>query len=143
MHTSKSRSLPCLDGAKVLIVDDNAYAREALEIFFGLMGAQVKQAASGEQGLVEWKAWDPSVVLSDIGMPGLDGYEFIRALRIAEREQGRPYTPAVAITAYAQERDKMLAREAGFDVHVAKPADPMELTNIVTELLRISRPLPH
>jgi CheY-like chemotaxis protein len=136
MQTPPLRPLPRLDGTKVLIVDDEADIRNSPDLFFVFLGAEVKQAASGEEGLRQWAAWDPTVVLSDIGMPGLNGHQFMQALRAAERLQGIRHTPAIAVSAYSAERDIASAESAGFDVHVAKPADPTELAYIVKELLR-------
>jgi CheY-like chemotaxis protein len=133
MQTSLLRSLPRLDGSKVLIVDDDADIRDTLELFLTMLGAEVKQAASGEEGLQQWSTWDPSVVLSDITMPRLSGHQFIHALRLAEHTQGRRYTPAIAVSAYSNPRDIASAKAAGFDEFVAKPADPQELAEIVKE----------
>lgn len=133
---SKLQPIPQLDNERVLIVDDLADARETLGAFFDLLGAEVKLAASGMQGLEQWEAWQPTVILSDIGMPHLNGYQFIRAVRTVEREQRRPHTPAVAISAYMKEIDRLMAKTAGFDRYVAKPADPVELAIIVQELVQ-------
>jgi CheY-like chemotaxis protein len=96
----------------------------------------VDDEASGEEALRQWAAWDPTVVLSDIGMPGLNGHQFMQLLRTAERLQGRRHIPAVAVSGYSGEQDIASAKAAGFDMHVAKPADSTELAYIVKELLR-------
>ena len=75
------------------------------------------------------------VLVSDIGMPKVDGYTLIRQVRQLEA-QGREYTPAVALTAYASQSDRKLALEAGFQVHLPKPFEPDELINVVAKLAR-------
>jgi CheY-like chemotaxis protein len=131
MQTRSFRPLPRLDGAKVLIVDDEADIRDSLNFFFNVLGAEVKQAASGQEGLRQWAEWDPTVVVSDISMPGLNGYQFMQALRTAERLQGSRHTPAIAVSAHSDEDDIASAKLAGFDMHLAKPADPNELAYLV------------
>ena len=74
--------------------------------------------------------WKPSLVVSDIGMPDADGYEFIRKFREWERQQAT-WVPAVALTAYARPEDRVRALTAGYQVHVAKPIDPIEFTLVV------------
>jgi CheY-like chemotaxis protein len=81
------------------------------------------------------------VIVSDIGMSGQDGYTFIRRVRDLERESGTR-TPAVALTAYARSEDRMRALLAGFQVHVSKPIEPMELALVVAGLLQPRTPRP-
>src|SRR5262249_28838074 len=93
-------------------------------------GAEIRDAGSAEQGLQIAREWTPSLVVSDIGMPGTDGYEFIRQFREWERQQGI-WMPAIALTAYARAEDRVRALSAGYQVHVAKPVDPFEFTLVV------------
>ncbi|MBA2689517.1 MAG: response regulator, partial [Burkholderiales bacterium] len=109
-----------LTGVKVLVVDDDRNARQSLSDVLALFGAEVKEASSGDEGLKVWQAWRPSVLISDIGMPRMDGYQFIRALRIIEHKENRPRTPALAFSAYPPDQVRRLAKEAGFDLHVGK-----------------------
>jgi len=77
----------------------------------------------------------PDVMVTDIGMPGEDGYSLIRRVREWERERGG-YTPAVALTAYGRVEDRMRALNAGFQMHVPKPVEPAELTVVIMSLVR-------
>jgi PAS domain S-box-containing protein len=121
---------PNLNAIKVVIIDDEPDTRSLLRTVLEQCGAEVRDAGSAEEGLRVAEEWKPSVVVSDIGMPGLDGYEFIRKFRDRERQQGI-WTPAVALTAYARAEDRVRALTAGFQVHVAKPIDPIEFALVV------------
>jgi CheY-like chemotaxis protein len=91
------------------------------------------EAAWGELA-GEW----PDLLLCDIGMPGEDGYQFIRRVRALETERGRTLL-SVALTAYAGEADRALALEAGFQLHVSKPVEPTALVNVIADLAGKSR----
>lgn len=127
-----------LAGVKVLVVDDDRNARQSLSGVLVLFGAKVKEASSGDEGLRVWQTWRPTVVVSDIGMPRMDGYQFIRALRIIEHKEHRSHTPALAFSAYPPDQVRRLAKEAGFDFHVGKPADPVDVVRKVVELAKLS-----
>ena len=117
-----TRSGAPLSGCRVLVVDDEADARDLLSAILGRAGAAVELAPSAEQAIAKLSATQPDVLLSDIGLPGQDGYALIRQVRA--REAGRPTRlPCAAITAYAHREDRRRAREAGFDLHVTKPID--------------------
>lgn len=135
MTAPNLRKYPRLDGLSLLLIDDDSAIRELLQAALELTGARVTQVSSGAEGLASWKAEQPSVVLSDIAMPEMDGYEFIRALRKIEQDQGKPRTPAVALSAFTQRLHRAAAIDAGFDRYVAKPADPVELARLIDELL--------
>jgi CheY-like chemotaxis protein len=95
----------------------------------------VTTATSGGQGLEMLLRECPDVVLADIGMPEMDGYEFVKRLRALEPERARA-TPVVALTALARSEDRRRAMLAGFDLHVAKPVEPAELVAVVGRLAR-------
>src|SRR5262249_31400182 len=122
--------VPNLTGARVLIVDDDADTRNLLRAVLEQCGAEVRDAGSARRGLNEAKEWKPSVVVSDIGMPEEDGYRFIQNFRDWEREAGT-WTPAVALTAYARAEDRLRALAAGYQIHVAKPIEPIEFAFVV------------
>jgi PAS domain S-box-containing protein len=124
---------PDLTGVRVLIVDDEADARELLTAVIGQCGAEVAVAASAMEGLDTVREWQPQVIVSDIGMPDEDGYNFIRRVRTLPPEAGGN-TPAAALTAYARMEDRVRALSAGYQTHVAKPVDPAELAAVVASL---------
>jgi len=123
-----------LDGVKVLLIDDQADGRTAMAHVLQQAGAQVPTAASAQEGLQRVREEHPAVVLCDIGMPGADGYDFIRSLRqLAPQEGGE--TPAAAFTAYARAEDRQRALGAGYQMHIVKPVAPAELVAAVRTLL--------
>jgi len=89
--------------------------------------------ASADEALETLRRWRPDVLVSDIGMPGDDGYALIRKVRALGPEEGSQVR-ALALTAYAPSEDRALALEAGFHTHVAKPVDPLELTALIAGL---------
>jgi CheY-like chemotaxis protein len=117
-----------------LIVDDEPDTRELLAHRFTQCGAQVRLAASADEALAMFKAWNPAILVSDIGMPGGDGYRLIRDIRSWESEHGG-CIPAVALTAYARREDQRRALTAGFQMHVSKPVEPTELVALVMKLV--------
>lgn len=131
--------LPTLEGLQVLIVDDEADARELLITILEQNGAQVKAAASVNEAFALLLESRVEVLVSDIAMPHVDGYAFIRQVRALE-EQGEQI-PAVALSAYARDVDRELALEAGFQVHLAKPFDANELVRVVAKLAGYSQVL--
>jgi CheY-like chemotaxis protein len=93
-----------------------------------LLGHEVRLAYTGPAGVAAAREWRPDLVLCDIGLPGLDGYGVARALR---RDPATARTRLLAITGYGQDEDKRRSREAGFDYHLVKPADPEELQRLL------------
>jgi PAS domain S-box-containing protein len=122
-----------LHGVTVLVVDDDDDARDLVSTVLLATGAQVTTAPSARHALELLAARPFTAMVSDIGMPGMDGYELIRQSRA---RHGTPAStmPSIALTAYAREEDRRLALEAGFDAHAAKPVDPDELVRLVAEL---------
>jgi CheY-like chemotaxis protein len=122
-----------LAGLKVLVVDDELDTRELLFTILSNCDAEVKLAASAEEALAVLPEWRPDVLISDIQMPNVDGYSLIRQLRALELGRGGQI-PAVALTAYARVEDRLRALEAGFQIHLSKPVEPVELATVVASL---------
>lgn len=120
-------------GLRVLVVDDEEDAREVISTLLRQLGAAVETAASAREALPIVRAWLPNVILADVGMPGEDGYAFIRQVRSLAPQDGG-LTPAVALTAYGGPDDRLRALSAGYQLHVAKPAMPSELAAAVAGL---------
>jgi CheY-like chemotaxis protein/two-component sensor histidine kinase len=129
---------PNLDGITVLVVDDDPDARDILARILRGGGASVITASSAAEALEILRAAKPALLISDIGMPGEDGYDLIRAVRALTAEDcGR--VPAVALTAFARSEDRQRALLAGYQLHVAKPVEPSELLTVCASLVgRIS-----
>ncbi|CAN5723495.1 ATP-binding protein [soil metagenome] len=131
----REESLPSLLGVKVLIVDDDADARELLRSILAHQGASARTAGSVKEAMTQFENRVPDVLLSDIGMPGEDGYELIRKIRNFPREKGGQL-PAVALTAFARSDDRRRVISAGFHMHLAKPVEPAELVTVVASLAK-------
>jgi len=131
--TAPLQEAPDLAGIKVLVVDDEPDTRDMLRTMIEQLGAQVKVCASSGEALQIFHEWLPDVIVSDIEMPGEDGYQLMRRIRELAPEHGGK-TPAVALTAYARTDDRMRALSAGYQMHVAKPADPIELAAVIASL---------
>jgi PAS domain S-box-containing protein len=125
--------LPRLDGLRLLVVDDEEDALALVKRVLSAHGAEVHAAASASEALDRLGSLRPDVIVSDIGMPGEDGYSLIRRIRALPPENGGR-TPAVALTAYARAEDAQRAFAAGFQIHVAKPVEPVQLANVVANL---------
>ena len=123
-----------LDGTKILIVDDEPDARDLIDRLLVERGARVSKAESADQALQALKQLHPDLLISDIGMPQKDGYEFIRSVRSLPVDAGGK-TPAIALTAFARSEDRTRAMMAGYQVHLAKPIEPRELIATVASLV--------
>ena len=122
-----------LTGVRVLVVDDEPDARELVRRVLVECEAEVTVAGSAKEALAVFEEARPDLVVSDIGMPDVDGYDLIRAVRVlGTRRGGR--VPAVALTAFARSEDRARALRAGYQAHVAKPVDPDELVATVAAL---------
>jgi PAS domain S-box-containing protein len=130
----QSDALSLLQDLRVLVVDDEADARELLSVMLRQYGAQVVSGASASEALVLYEQFQPDVLVSDIGMPAEDGYSLIRRIRRLETTQGKQ-TPAVALTAYARDSDRDQALQAGFQVHLSKPVEPNDLACAVAQVV--------
>jgi CheY-like chemotaxis protein/anti-sigma regulatory factor (Ser/Thr protein kinase) len=124
-----------LDGLKVLVVDDEPDTREMLKVGLGQCGATVAAAGSAVEALEAIVAAVPDLLISDIGMPGEDGYELIRRVRELPDESGGR-VPAIALTAYARVEDRMQALRAGYQMHVPKPVELAELVAVAASLIQ-------
>jgi signal transduction histidine kinase len=122
-----------LAGLRVLVVDDDADACAMLAIILGDRGATVVTAGSHADALAALDHQLPDVMVSDIGMPGRDGYDLIRELRARELASGR-HLPAIALTSFTRPQDRQHTMEAGFDLHCAKPLQPLQVVQSVAML---------
>ena len=122
-----------LAGIRVLVVDDVDDARELIKRVLVECDAEVTTAASAEEGLSVLATCEPDVLVSDIGMPDVDGYEFLRRLRALGGAAGK--IPAVALTAFARSEDRVRALRAGYQVHVSKPVEPSELIATIASVM--------
>jgi CheY-like chemotaxis protein len=128
-----------LNGVRVLVVDDDPTTLDLLATLFRHGGADVLTADSADSALDQAQYGHPALIVSDIGMPGKDGYMFMRELRRLEQARGR-HTPAIALTAYVRTEDHASAIAAGYEAHVAKPVAPQELMTIAASVLRSKVP---
>lgn len=124
---------PRLDGLRLLVVDDEEDALGLVSEVLREQGADVHVAGSACEALEKFARVRPDVVVSDIGMPEADGLSLIRKIRARPPDQGGR-TPAVALTAYARAEDAQRAFAAGYQMHVTKPVEPMQLATIVASL---------
>ena len=113
---------------KILLVEDNADSAEAMLLLLREFGHDVRVVHDGLEAVGAAQAFDPEVVLLDIGLPDMDGYEVARRLR---QQPGLSATLLVALTGYGRDEDRDRAREAGFDHHLTKPVDPTALEGLV------------
>jgi CheY-like chemotaxis protein len=126
-------SLPRLEDVHVFIVDDEPDARELLRTVLEDQGAKVTSFASADDALAALKTTKPTVLICDIGMPRVDGYQLIRTLRAEESRRER--IPALALTAFARAEDRKRSLVAGYQAHLAKPFDVGELILVVADLV--------
>ena len=129
---------PDLTGIQVLIVEDDDDARRLVAKVLEGQGAFVKAVSSAREALEILGRERIDVLLSDIEMPGTDGYQLIRELRLRSSQQGGA-VPAVALTAYARTEDRLRALRAGFQLHLSKPVQPSELVTVVASLAAAHR----
>jgi signal transduction histidine kinase/ActR/RegA family two-component response regulator len=128
-----------LGGARVLVVDDEGDSRDVLLQLLASWGAQTVGAASVREALEAIAREPPDLIVSDIAMPGEDGFSFVRELRRLEAARGARPVPVAALTAFARPEDRQRALSAGFDAHLAKPVDPTTLHATIAGLLRDGR----
>jgi CheY-like chemotaxis protein len=130
---SAPEAYPELAGLRVLVVDDERDARELVHAVLARCGAEVTTAASAAEAFASLQNAPHDVLLSDISMPGEDGYQLIRRVR-ALADEARAGIPAAALTAYARLEDRDAALAAGYHMHVAKPVEPAVLARVVRTL---------
>jgi PAS domain S-box-containing protein len=138
VHPAASGNLPfdcppSLDGLKVLAVDDEADARQLLVVVLEQCGAEVMTCGTAREALEALGRFKPDILVSDIGMPGEDGYALMEQVRSLDAEHGGR-VPAVALTAYARVEDRLRALGAGYNMHVPKPVEPAELALVIASL---------
>jgi CheY-like chemotaxis protein len=135
-----AKELDCLNHAstrhRVLVVDDNVDAAVSLGMLLKLAGQEVRVAYDGPAALRQALDFRPELVLLDIGMPGMDGYEVCRRLR---RESAVARATVVALTGWGQDEDRRRSHEAGFDHHIVKPVEPSALQRLLDDLPGDSR----
>ncbi|MEJ7728379.1 MAG: ATP-binding protein [Polyangiaceae bacterium] len=138
-HEPESARAPdvSLAGLCILVIDDELDARELVKSALTDASADVLVAASAAEGLAMVSAYRPDLIVSDIGMPDRDGYQFIRQVR-ALPPGGGGRTPAIALTAFARPEDRTRAMLAGYQVHVSKPIEPQELVATIRSLASTS-----
>jgi PAS domain S-box-containing protein len=128
-----ARAADALKGLNVLVVDDDPEARAMLSVVLSDRGASVAVAAHYEEALQHLQRFSPDVLVCDIGMPGHDGHELLREIRLLEAGGDR-HLPAIALTAFTRQQDVAQALAAGFDRHVSKPLRPLELVREIAAL---------
>jgi signal transduction histidine kinase/ActR/RegA family two-component response regulator len=134
----KAPSLQRLDGLHVLVVEDNADGREVMIMMLERAGARATAVGSVKEALEAVESLRPDALVSDIGLPDEDGYALIRRIRSREAERGG-FLPAVAMTGYVRTEDRARVLAAGFQVHVPKPINPVELTAAIAAVARDPR----
>ena len=137
LEPSVSETPPPLNGLRVLVVDDECDARDAVSMLLGSRGADVRVASSVAEALAVLDSWRPDLYVTDIGMPGEDGY----ALLAQMKARGLGRIPAIALTAYATTEDRVRLLAAGFQMHIAKPFEPAELVAAVATSARAAEKL--
>lgn len=115
---------------RILVVEDNPDAAATMRDFLELSGHEVELAASGKAGVQAAREFHPEVVLCDIGLPGMSGFEVAAALR---RDPATRSAKLIAVTGYGRDEDRRKSKEAGFDMHLTKPVDPAQLRDLLQE----------
>jgi PAS domain S-box-containing protein len=129
-----------LSGVAVLVVDDDRDARELICRILTDCRAQVTMAGNAGEALAALRLSPPDLLISDLGMPEVDGFELLSRVRALGREHGG-HLPALALTAFARSEDRLRALEAGFSAHISKPVEPSELIAMVASLVGPATPL--
>jgi CheY-like chemotaxis protein len=131
-------ALQDLSGVRVLAVDDEVDSRGLLRVVLESAGASVTTAASAAEALGLIESSPPDVLVADIGMPDMDGFDLIKHVRRMPNPAAAQ-VPAAALTAFARSEDRTRALQSGFEMHLAKPVDPGELVASVATLVRRNR----
>jgi CheY-like chemotaxis protein len=125
---------PELDGAQVLVVDDDADSREMLALVLERSGAQVSMAESASEAVSAFQRQRPEVLLLDLGLPDEDGFSLLRKLRALTSDGGE--IPAIALTGYGSPEDREQTRIGGFQAHLVKPVALSDMLDAVAQVLR-------
>ncbi|HEX2547272.1 MAG TPA: response regulator, partial [Ramlibacter sp.] len=123
-------------GLDVLLVEDDREATEMMVLVLTDRGARVRTAADYDSAIAAVEQAWPDVLVSDIGLPGRDGYELVRRVRELQAERGQPHLPVIALTAFTRELDRQKTIDAGFDLHLGKPLKPHLLLDAITRCCR-------
>ena len=129
-----------LGGLRILVVDDEPDCATLTGYLLSQWGADVKVVISASEALEvfeRYEEWPPDILVSDIQMPSIDGYGLIRRVRKMDPDRGGN-TPAIALTAYTRVEDRIRALVAGFQIHIAKPFEPVELLTVVESVVNRS-----
>ena len=127
---------PSLEELRILVIEDEPDARDLLRAILEERDAHVTTVASAAEAYETLEWLDPDVIISDIGMPGEDGYSLIRSVRLREARERKGWRPAIALTAHARVEDRLRALSAGYQAHIAKPVEPAELVAVIASLVR-------
>jgi CheY-like chemotaxis protein len=115
---------------RILVVEDNVDAADAMQMLLRQMGHEVQVVNDGAEAVGVARSFRPDIVLLDIGLPGMDGYEIAGRLRaLPETSSAR----MIAVSGYGQQKDRARSQAAGFDRHMVKPVDPAQLTEVIDE----------
>jgi signal transduction histidine kinase/ActR/RegA family two-component response regulator len=137
---AQTTRVPRLDGISALVVDDDAETRNAMKSLLSALGASVNTVETVEHAITVLIEATPDVLISDLGMPGRDGYSLIKEIRAQEKSaDSSAHLPAIALTAYGRVEDRVEIFSSGFDSHVVKPVDPAELAAVVKRLVEAHR----
>jgi len=139
--SSVAPTLNALQGLTAVVVDDDPDAREVVTLILRGQGASVTPAAGAAEALDAVQRLQPRVLVSDIGMPEVDGYALIRSVRALPRERGGG-TPAIALSAYTRDMDRHQALDAGFQTHLAKPVVPADLVRAILQVCGVDEAPP-
>jgi CheY-like chemotaxis protein len=135
--TLEDMELPALNGETILVVDDEADTRFLVQRILEERGATVLLAASASEALTLIAREKVDLMVSDIGMPGMDGYQLIEQVRALDSRRSGPL-PAIAVTAYARPEDRQRSLLAGYQAHIPKPLEARELIAAIASLLKIA-----
>lgn len=127
-----------LYGLKILVVDDDVDTRELIEWVLKRVGAEVTSVGSAREALEVLEREKPHLLVSDLAMPGEDGYTLLKKIRALPPERGGR-TPAIALTAHSLVQDRLQSLRAGFQSHVPKPVVPEELVEVVASIIHLRR----
>jgi signal transduction histidine kinase/CheY-like chemotaxis protein len=128
-----------LEAISALLVDDDPETREAMRSLLTSLGARVTMVENVERAIAALAQMNPDVLISDLGMPGRDGYSLIKEIRAKEKAASAPHLAAIALTAYGRVEDRVEILAAGFDAHVVKPVDTAELAAVIKRMVEAAR----
>jgi two-component system, OmpR family, response regulator len=127
-----------LKGLRLLVVDDDFNTRKILGILFKLEGAEIIAVASVAEALTVMSYFQPDILIFDICLPGENGYALLEKVRKLNQQKSKPEIPAIAMTAFVDEKERVYAFSAGFQRHLYKPIDLKELISMVADLTTLT-----